>query len=350
MIKVLIVDDSPVAQEFMTHILAAQPDMQVVGIANNGEEALELVKEKKPDVITMDIHMPRMDGLETTRQMMEKFPTPIVIVSLVSRVKEAAYTFRLIEAGALAVTSRPPALDDPKHVSSVAELVQTIRLMSEVKVIRRTAGAARSAARVPAPKPAEAKSGIRLIAIGASTGGPAVLRTVLSRLPHDLPVPVVIVQHIAAGFVDGFADWLGGSILLPVHVARNGEKLQPGHCYIAPDNSQMGVSASLHITLEDSGAVNGSRPSVSFLFRTAAENFGPRAAGVLLTGMGKDGAAELKLMRDKGAVTFIQNEESCVVFGMPGEAKKLGAASYTLSPEEIADSLSALAGNPASAE
>jgi two-component system chemotaxis response regulator CheB len=342
MIKVLIVDDSVVVQEFLQHILVSDPAIQVVGIANNGEEAIELVRQKKPDVITMDIHMPKMDGFETTRRIMETLPTPIVIVSVISRIKEAAYTFKLLEAGALAVVLRPPALDNPGNKAAVDELIQTVKLMSEVKVVGRARSSPGRDRKAAISKTPEAVSGIQLIAIGASAGGPQTLQKLLSRLPQDLPVPVLIVQHISTGFVEGFADWLGGSILLPVHVAARGEKPLPGHCYIAPDNFHMGVGHDLRIVLSKDEPKNGPQPSVAYLFHSVAEVLGPHAVGVLLTGMGRDGAIELKEMKDKGAATFAQNKESSVVFGMPGEAVKLDAATYILSPEEIADNLAAL--------
>ena len=342
MIKVLIVEDSVSVQEFLKHILNSDPAIQVVGIANNGEEAIELVREKKPDVITMDIHMPKMDGFETTMRIMETMPTPIVIVSASIRIKEAAYTFKILEAGALTVALRPPAFDNPGNKTAVDELIQIVKLMSEVKVVRRARNSTSIDRKAAISKTPEAVSGIALIAIGASTGGPPALQKLLSRLPRDLSVPVLIVQHIAVGFVEGFADWLGGSILLPVHIATRGEKPLPGHCYLAPDNFHMGVGHDLRIILSDDEPKNSSKPSVAYLFHSVADVLGPHAVGVLLTGMGRDGAIELKEMKDKGAATFVQNEESSVVFGMPGEAVKLDAATYILSPEEIADSLSAL--------
>ena len=342
MIKVLIVEDSVVAQEFLKHILTSDPAIQVVGIANNGEEAIELVRQKKPDVITMDIYMPKMDGFETTRRIMETLPTPIVIVSGIGRIKEAAYTFKLLEAGALTVVLRPPAFDNPGNKAAVDELIATVKLMSEVKVVRRERSLKSRDMKAEIIKTTEAVGGIALIAIGASAGGPQALQKLLSRLPRDLSVPVLIVQHIAAGFVEGFADWLGGSILLPVHIAARGEKPLPGHCYIAPDNFHMGVGHDLRIVLSSNEPKNGSQPSVAYLFHSVADVLGPHAVGVLLTGMGRDGAIELKEMKDKGAATFAQNKESSVVFGMPGEAVKLDAATYILSPEEIADNLAAL--------
>ena len=340
--KVLIVDDSPVLQQLMAHIIAMDPALEVAGIVNNGEEALEFVRKNKPDVITMDIHMPKMDGYETTRRIMEEFPTPIVIVTSSVGVKEMVYTFRLLEAGALAVIHRPPFFDNKNYKIEVHQLVETIKLMSEVKVVGRK-NVFKRALILPQVQPVQKGTNrIELIAIGASTGGPQVLQTLLSRLPHNLPVPVLIVQHIAKGFLEGFVDWMSGAILLKVQIGAQGEKLLPGHCYIAPDNCNMGVSKDLKIILDYNGSAGGHRPSVAHLFHSVALAFGPRSAGVLLSGMGKDGAMELKEMKDRGALTIIQDEASCIVFGMPGEAKKLGAETYALPPEQIADSLSAL--------
>ena len=339
MIKVLIVDDSRVAQEFLAHILASDPSVQVAGVANNGEEALKMVREKRPDVITMDIHMPGMDGFEVTRAIMETLPTPIVMVSASSTATEVASSFRMLEAGALALILRPPGIGQPGHEAAARELVQTVKLMSEIKVIRRIRPAARAGGAAPAaPGPAE----IQLVAIGASTGGPPALHKILSALPRDLAAPVLIVQHIAAGFTAGFVEWLGGAARFPVHIAAQGELPLPGHAYVAPDGLHMGVSGGPHIELSDQAPENGLRPSVNHLFRSAARVLGPRAVGVLLTGMGRDGAEELKAMKDKGAVTIAQDEASSVVHGMPGEAIKLGAATYILPPEGIASMLAGL--------
>jgi two-component system chemotaxis response regulator CheB len=183
---------------------------------------------------------------------------------------------------------------------------------------------------------------IQLIAIGASTGGPVVLQTILLNLSKDFPVPVLIVQHIAKGFVNGLRDWLAGSSKLSVNIAKDGELLEPGNAYLAPDNFQMGIMPGPRITLISLPPENGLCPSVGYLFRSVAEIMGSKAMGVLLTGMGKDGANELKTMKDKGAITIVQDEASCVVFGMPGEAVRIGAADQVLSPEKIAGVLSGL--------
>jgi len=341
MIKVLIVDDSKVVQEFLAHLLSSDPDIQVVGIANSGYEAIKLVKTKKPDIITMDLHMPGMDGYEATRTIMETVPTPIVIVSGSSNKKEVTNTFRLLEAGALAVIIRPPGFEHPHFTESRKELIQTVKLMSEVKVVRL----------YPRRRKEQIKpirfvqifendlKRIRVIAIGASTGGPMALQIILSGLPQDLSVPVLIVQHIAKGFVKGFREWLSATSGIKLKIAEDGETISGGIGYIAPDNFHMGISLRNKIILNDQPPENGLKPSVSFLFRSVAQAFGPNACGVLLTGMGKDGAEELKAMKDKGAFTLVQNKESCIVFGMPGEALSIGAADQALSPKKIAEIL-----------
>jgi two-component system chemotaxis response regulator CheB len=346
MIKVLIVDDSKVVQEFLAHLLSSDPDIQVVGFANSGIEAIELVKEKKPDIITMDIHMPGMDGYEATRAIIETVPTPIVIVSGSSKSKEIANTFRLLEAGALAVVIRPPGFEHPQFAASRKELVQTVKLMSEVKVVRlfqRSRIEPKKTLHLVQTFENDLKL-IKVIAIGASTGGPTALQIILSRLPGDLPVPVLIVQHIAKGFVKGFVEWLSTTSGIKLMIAENGEQIAAGIGYIAPDNFHMGVSRGSKIILSDQPPENGLKPSVSHLFRSVSQSFGPNAMGVLLTGMGKDGADELKSMKDKGAFTVVQSKESCVVFGMPAEALCIGAADQALSPEKIAEIL-AKAGN-----
>lgn len=352
MIRVLVADDSMVVRELLAHILGTDPEVHVVGTASSGEEALRAAESRRPDVITMDLHMPGMDGLEATRRIMETYPVPIVIVTGSSSALEVEMAFRALEAGALTVVQKPSGPSHPDHAAMAAGLVQTVKLMAEVKVVRRW----------PRPRKKEAASGsiaspplawtlprggIELVAMGASTGGPLVLQTILSRLPKDLPVPVFVVQHMAPGFIQGFAEWMAETCDLPVQVAAQAERALPGHVYIAPDGFQMKVEAGATIGLTRDAAENGLRPSVSYLFRSVADVYGPRAAGVLLTGMGKDGARELKRMKDNGAVTLVQDKQSSVVPGMPGEAIDLGAATYVLTPGQIAAALSSLVSNHA---
>ncbi|HYN74455.1 MAG TPA: chemotaxis-specific protein-glutamate methyltransferase CheB [Candidatus Methanoperedens sp.] len=346
MIKVLIVDDSRVVQEFLTHLFNSDPAFKVVGVAGNGEEALQAVKEKRPDVITVDINMPGMSGYEATAAIMESVPTPIVIVSGYLRSKEVASVFRAIEAGALAVVLRPQGIGHLDHEAGTRELLQTVRLMSEIKVVKLFRRAARERSSLPAvPLDLQrAVPEIQAVGIGASTGGPPVLRRILSGLPRDFPVPVFLVQHIASVFDKGLAEWLSGSSRLQVRIASHGEIAVPGHCYIAPNGFHLGVESGLRMVLNDQAPEHGVRPSVSCLFRSLAQALGPRAVGVLLTGMGRDGAEGLKAMKDNGAITIAQDKESSVIHGMPGEAIQLGAATYVLPPEEIVSLLSTLGG------
>jgi len=345
MIKVLIVEDSAVVLELLMYILSSDPAIQVIGTARNGEEAIRAVRDKSPNIVTMDINMPKMDGFEATRIIMETTPTPIVIVSASWDPKEVEKTFRAMEVGALAAVRKPVGIAHPDYKDQAKELIQMVKLMSEVKVIRRQSRIKHGKG-IPAGLAVNdlipSTTDVKVVAIGASTGGPPVIETILSKLSKDSRAPLLIVQHIAPGFVQGFADWLANSCRFPVRIATQHEFPLPGHAYIAPDDVHIGVDASGRIVFDGSEPENGLRPAVSYLFRSVADVFGKNIVGVLLTGMGKDGAYELKMMKEKGAITIAQDKESCVVYGMPGEAVNLNAATYVLSPPKIAELLAGL--------
>ncbi|MEJ1972564.1 MAG: chemotaxis-specific protein-glutamate methyltransferase CheB [Lacunisphaera sp.] len=337
-INVLVVDDSAVSRMHLMHLLKSDPLIRVMGAVNDGQAALDFIKEQAPDAIVMDIHMPGMDGFETTRRIMEIKPVPIIICSADTSPGGVATTFRALEAGAIACVEKPASREHADFESMAANLRQTVRLMSEVKVVRRWPRSRSSTPSVSAARLTESKppAGVRLIGIGASTGGPPVLQTILAGLPKNFPVPVLIVQHITHGFLPGLVEWLGQTTGFQVQIAAYGVSPVAGHVYLAPDGFHMGLSPSGRIVLTREEPENGLRPAVSYLFRSLADVCGPDAVGVLLTGMGKDGAMELRLMKDRGATTIAQDRESSVVHGMPGEAIALGGVTHVMPADKIA--------------
>ncbi|MHB8121256.1 MAG: chemotaxis-specific protein-glutamate methyltransferase CheB [Desulfuromonadaceae bacterium] len=344
MIRVLIVEDSAVEQELLAHILSADPQITVAGVAADGEMALAAVERLKPDVITMDIHMPRLNGFDTTRRIMESTPLPIIIVTSDYNTDDSGKSFDAMEAGALAIVRKPAGLGHPDSVADAACLVRIVKMMSEIKVVKRWP---RPGKVVKVPSASTAPIGavpqkINVVAVGASTGGPAVLQKIFTILPKDFSVPVLVVQHMANGFMAGFVRWLSATTGFPAHIAIHGEHIAPGHAYFAPDGYHMLVGKDQRIFLSGEEPENSLRPAVSRLFRSVAETFGSHAVGVLLTGMGRDGAADLKLLRNKGAVTVVQDRETSIVFGMPGEAVKIDAADHILAPVDIARLLTVL--------
>ncbi len=338
MIDVLIVEDSRSARLLLKQILQSDPSLCVIGDVGSGEEAIEFLKSKKPHVITMDIVMPGLDGFSTTELIMETHPVPIVIVSSIYKPGEVENSFRAMEAGAVAIIEKPVAPVHPEYNRLSKQFIDIIKIMSEVKVVTRFARNRKRKTSEIFFETSEllTQKRVNLIAIGASTGGPPVLQTLLKILPKDINAPILIVQHISAGFVEGLAQWLESTTGFPVHIPKDGEYCQNGHVYLAQDDFHMGITFGSRIILEKSQLENGQRPSVSFLFRSVACNFPGNAIAVLLTGMGNDGATELKSIKESGSLTIAQDEASSIVYGMPGEAVKLKAAQLVLSPVEIA--------------
>jgi two-component system chemotaxis response regulator CheB len=346
-IKVLIVEDSYVAQKLLKILVQSDERFELVGVAENGKQACEFVKEYKPDVVSMDILMPIMDGVEATRQIMQESPIPIVIVSSYYQSSELEMAMRVLQAGAVSIIPRPYGPGHSKFEQSKRQYLNTLKIMSEISVVKR-----RKEERL---KPLENqiidtpsvlnktdKQDFKVLAIGASAGGPEGLVTILSGLPANFPVPVFIVQHIDGNFAEGFAVWLNSSTSLTVRIALNGEKALAGHVYLPPGNQHLIVNSDGRISTTKDGLINSSRPSVDVLFKSIAEVYGKNSLAVLLSGMGKDGAAELKNLFDLGAITIAQSESSCLVFGMPGEAAKIGAVCKLLSPENIVKEINCL--------
>jgi two-component system chemotaxis response regulator CheB len=281
----------------------------------------------------MDVHMPRLNGAEATRQIMERAPTRIVVVTASSSRDQTSAAFRALEAGALTVVEKPCGPDHPGRAESTRRLVEAVKLMAEVKVVRRWPRRERP---VPTPPGCPGPDRrIRVIAIGASTGGPQAVAAILGALPGELGVPILIVQHIAAGFTAGLAEWLAQGTQRAVKLAEPGEEVRPGTVYLAPEGRQLGITGDGRIRLAAEAAGDGFCPSASHLFQSVAEAYGRSAIGILLTGMGRDGASGLSALRQAGGVTIAQDEASSVIFGMPGEAVRLGAAEHVLSPEQI---------------
>jgi two-component system chemotaxis response regulator CheB len=343
MIRVLITEDSPTMRILLKNILESDADLKVIGIAVNGEDGVRQALALKPDIITMDIHMPGMDGFEATRHIMEQRPTPIVIVSSSIARSEMMIAFNAMQAGALEVIEKPTAVTHPDFAVLRERLITTVKLMSEVKVIRRY----RPHALVRSQSDGRARPGrpYALLAVGASTGGPAALNTFFKGLPPAFPLPVVVVQHMTIGFTAGLAAWLQLESRLPVKVADEGEYLQPGTIYIAPDDTHIQVVNRGLIGLSKAPPVSHVRPSATVLFESVARVYGGEAIGVLLTGMGDDGARGLKAMCDRGAATIAQDEATSAVYGMPKMAVELAAANQVLPLPQIAGAVLALVGN-----
>jgi two-component system chemotaxis response regulator CheB len=345
MIKVLVVDDSPTVQELMKYILTSDKDIEVIGIANNGIEALKFLEKRKPDVITMDVNMPFMNGIEATERIMETNPVPIIMVTALLDSTDVEITFKAIQAGAVSVIEKPVSVRDVNYKNRCKSIIDNVKLMSEIKVVKRKLR--RSSINSNKLLQIDAKvndnfAGKKIVVLGVSTGGPAILKTIFSKLTERINVPILVVQHITPGFINGLVEWLKQSTKPPIHIATNGISVLPGHIYFAPDDYHMEIMENGKILLSKEEKINGLRPTVSHLFNSAANAYGKNTIGILLSGMGRDGAQELKLLKELGAVTVAQDKESSVVYGMPGEAVKINAATYILSIEKIAELLNEL--------
>ncbi len=354
MIRVLVVEDSATMRHALREALAVDPELQVVGEAVDGGQAVEMVGRLRPDVITMDMMLPTMSGLVATEHIMADFPTPILVVSSADR-QELFSTYNALAAGAVDVLEKPRG--DDSDAGWARRLCSTVRLVSRIRVIThpraRLDGRSRSgsepAEQVVVPSapllPAAGEPPVKVVALGASTGGPGALTDLLRALPVGFATPVLCVQHIAASepFAIAFSDWLAGQTGRNVSYAREGTPVSTltGRVLLAPPDRHLLVRDAA-LRLSDAPPRHSCRPSVDVLFESVAAEYGPSAAGCLLTGMGRDGAVGLLQMRARGGHTFAQDEASCIVYGMPREAALLGAAAFIMPPARIAARLAEL--------
>jgi two-component system chemotaxis response regulator CheB len=338
-IRVVIVDDSLVAREMLSQILSSDPEIEVVGTAGDGQAGVEMVARLRPDLVTMDIHMPRMDGLDAVENIMAYTPTPVLVVSSSVHGEGLGGAFEALAAGALEVMKKPEPRDWEDLERIGREIIRKVKLLSRVKVIthirgRNRAGtqAARQVASPHDVPPSRAR--ISLVAIGSSTGGPSALMTLLSALPKDFPVPLLIAQHIADGFIPGLVEWLDGGCSIKVRAAGDGQSIDPGAAYLAPTGSNLEFDGHrTHFTAPKAGQLY--IPSADTLFGSVAKALRGQAVGVILTGMGNDGAKGLKSMHDAGAKTIGQDEATSTVYGMPRAAAELGAVDVALPIDKI---------------
>ena len=325
-IKVLIVDDSALIRSVMSEIISSQPDMEVVGVAPDPLVARELIKQTNPDVLTLDVEMPKMDGLDFLEKLMRLRPMPVVMVSSLTE-RGSEITMRALELGAVDFVTKPK-ISIQSGMREYTELIaDKIRAAAKARIKPRTLAPVDKASALPQIRN-PLTSSEKLIIIGASTGGTEAIREFLMQMPSDCP-GILITQHMPEGFTTSFARRLDSLCKISVREAAGDERVLPGHAYIAPGHSHLLLarSGANYVTKIDQGEpVNRHRPSVDVLFRSAAQAAGKNAVGVILTGMGKDGAAGMLEMRNAGAYNFAQDEASCVVFGMPREAIALGGA------------------------
>jgi len=364
-VNVLLVEDSPIALEIIQRILSTSADIKVVGVARNGKQALDLIPSVKPDVICADMYMERMDGLELIRQVMAKYPRPILVISNAVQSSDTDNIFRLLQAGAVDVFPKPATGLPSDYEKVKAALINKIKVLSGVRVFTRPLKD------LEPPKPAIAtinstkflnssqlgspplvdpiavlKSQFKVLAIGASTGGPSAFEKILCRLPANFPMPVICAQHISEGFLSGLVNWLDTNCPLKVKIAEVGELPQPGIIYFAPETQHLELDHRGKFVYAPSNQARPYCPSITMLFQSIARFYGRTCIGVLLTGMGNDGAEGMKAIFDNSGLTIAQDESSSIIFGMPKEAIALGAAQYVLPLADIAPFLLTQAFSP----
>jgi two-component system chemotaxis response regulator CheB len=331
MIKVLVADDSPLTRVVLRDIFRMAGDITVVGEAGDGSEAVSMTGLLKPDLIVMDLLMPVMDGLEAIEEIMANSPTPILVLSATVDEREINQAFSAIKKGALDVMEKPAGTGSDKNVEFAQRLVDKVRLLARIRVIRHPRRRLREEV---APSISYRNGERNILAIGASTGGPKAVMSIMKSLPAEFNAATFIVQHIAEGFTRGFSQWLDQESGIRVRLAAEGDEAVNGVALVAPDDCHM-IFEQGKIRLVRSEPVNCCRPSIDVFFNSLATEFGDRVVGVLLTGMGKDGAQGLLRIKERGGVTLVQDEQSCSVFGMPKAAISLAAVDEVLPLADI---------------
>lgn len=333
-IRVVMADDSPLAREVLREILTRDGDIEIVGEASNGQEAVDMAKRLSPQLITMDLTMPVMDGLSAIEEIMYTKGVPIVVVS--DRA-DAQTAYKALEVGALEVLPKPGLEEEDAQ-----RLLARVRLLSGVSVITRLRRRASSTltpapVRLPiaTPCPTEARGFQRVVAIACSTGGPQALARLLSKLPKGFPAPIIIAQHISPGFIDGMATWLSSLCALPVSVAQRGEQVHPGHIYLVPPEHQLKITAQHRFSLTPSQPDALYHPSCDAMLHSVASIYGTDSIGVILTGMGRDGVNGLRAIQLAGGTTLAQDEASSVIYGMNQEAVNAGVVQQVLGLDEL---------------
>lgn len=352
-IRVMIVEDSRVVREFLEYLIGADPRLEVIASVGSAEQALRILHDTSPDVISMDIRLPGMNGFEATQRIMAEQPTPIVVVSASVEAEDLKVSMNALRAGALSVIEKPVGRTHVDYEPLAARLCTQLVLMSQVKVVRQRMGTRSGLPGSMAARNADVRrdcsghhpSSYRMVGLVASTGGPNALQHVLDNLGPDFPLPVLLVQHMTTSFMEGFVSWLAASSPLKVVLAKDGELPRRGRVYVAPADRHLRVHGT-YLRLDDSPPVNAQRPSGTVLFQSLAHSFGPRSIGVLLTGMGEDGAIGLKALQQAGAYTIAEDESTAVVYGMPGVAVRLGAVCESLPLERIGPRLQQLTWQP----
>lgn len=338
--RVLVAEDSPIFAEALREAIEDSRDLEVCGVATDGREAVELCSQLAPDLVTMDVRMPVMDGLSAIEEIMSRRPTPILVMTADPRGETGELAVEALRRGALDLMQKP--LDWPIPFDRAHALRERIRLLASVPVVHHM----RPRTRAAPSRPSAPEHPVEIAAIGASTGGPPALARILGGLPSDYRVPIAIVQHISSGFAANLVRWLDGVTRLEVRLARDGDVLGPGLVLLAPDGRHMEVGRGGRVSLTNGPPVDGHRPSVTVLLESVARSFGARSAGLLLTGMGRDGAAGLQAIRRAGGATAAQDRDSSAVWGMPRAAVELGAAASQLPLDGCAPWLVRLAEAP----